>query len=322
MQRGRPAARAAPAPLLRRVDREPRAARLSCCTRRTSSATPTPSRMARDHREAVQRGLAAEEGRQRDRRAARRARDPSDQRPRRRLLPRPDAGRAARRSPSELAWARDAALETVRWVAGFEFPDFEPDYEFVALRHPDEYPMNEGRIVSSGGLDIAAREYDAHFVEEHVPHSNALHATLARARRLPGAARSPATPSTSTGSRRSPARRRAPPGSARSCRNPFQQHRRARGRDAVGVRRGAAHHRRLRAAAAAARSTSCRARRPATRPPRRRAASSTTAIGSTRTARILDAQDRAADLAEPEAASRRTSPASCRRGSRCPRRAR
>jgi len=77
-----------------------------------------------------------------------------------------------------LKWARDAALDTVRWVAGFPFPQFEHDYEFVALRHPDEYPFNEGRIASTAGLDIAVREYDAHFVEEHVKHSNALHATL------------------------------------------------------------------------------------------------------------------------------------------------
>jgi coenzyme F420-reducing hydrogenase alpha subunit len=77
-----------------------------------------------------------------------------------------------------LLCARDAALETVRWVAGFEFPDFAPDYEFVALRHPDEYAMNEGRIVSSGGLDVEAREYEGHFVEEHVSYSNALHSTL------------------------------------------------------------------------------------------------------------------------------------------------
>jgi coenzyme F420-reducing hydrogenase alpha subunit len=78
----------------------------------------------------------------------------------------------------ELRWARDAAFDTVRWVAGFEFPDFEHDYEFVALRHPAEYPFNEGRIVSTAGVDVAAREYDAHFVEEQVPHSNALHARL------------------------------------------------------------------------------------------------------------------------------------------------
>ena len=77
-----------------------------------------------------------------------------------------------------LAWARDAACETVRWVAGFDFPDFEHDYEFVALRHPDEYPLNEGRIASTAGLDIPAAEYDAHFVEEHVRYSNALQSRL------------------------------------------------------------------------------------------------------------------------------------------------
>lgn len=33
----------------------------------------------------------------------------------------------------QLQWAREAALETVRWVATLPFPDFERDYEFVAL---------------------------------------------------------------------------------------------------------------------------------------------------------------------------------------------
>ena len=77
-----------------------------------------------------------------------------------------------------LEWARDAALETVRWVAAFPFPDFEQDYEFVALNHPDEYPFNEGHIVSNKGLDIDVHDYDANFVEEHVQWSNALHSTI------------------------------------------------------------------------------------------------------------------------------------------------
>lgn len=77
-----------------------------------------------------------------------------------------------------LKWARDAALETVRWTATLDFPDFEQDYEFVALRHPAEYPFNEGRIVSNKGLDIAASEFDEHVIEEHVAYSNALHAAL------------------------------------------------------------------------------------------------------------------------------------------------
>jgi sulfhydrogenase subunit alpha len=78
----------------------------------------------------------------------------------------------------KLKWARDAALETVRWTATLPFPEFQADYEFVALRHPDEYPFNEGRLVSNKGLDIAVRDYENHFVEEHVEHSTALHSVL------------------------------------------------------------------------------------------------------------------------------------------------
>ncbi len=74
--------------------------------------------------------------------------------------------------------AREDALKTIRWVAAFPFPDFQRAYEFVALRHPDEYPFNEGRLVSSGRLDIVAREYDHHFVEEQVSHSSALHSAI------------------------------------------------------------------------------------------------------------------------------------------------
>jgi coenzyme F420-reducing hydrogenase alpha subunit len=74
----------------------------------------------------------------------------------------------------ELKWARDAALETVRWSATLPFPDFEAEYEFVALRHPDEYPMNEGRLVSNRGLDISAEQYPEYFEEYQVAHSNAL----------------------------------------------------------------------------------------------------------------------------------------------------
>jgi coenzyme F420-reducing hydrogenase alpha subunit len=74
-----------------------------------------------------------------------------------------------------LSRAREASLETVRWVAGFPYPELEQGYEFVALRHPEEYPFCEGRIVSSQGLDIDVSEYEEHFVEDHVPHSSALH---------------------------------------------------------------------------------------------------------------------------------------------------
>ncbi len=78
----------------------------------------------------------------------------------------------------QLKWAREAAQEAVQWVAQLPFPDFEQDYEFVSLSHPDEYPFNEGHIVSNKGLTITAREYEDYFTEEHVSHSSALHSVL------------------------------------------------------------------------------------------------------------------------------------------------
>jgi coenzyme F420-reducing hydrogenase alpha subunit len=75
----------------------------------------------------------------------------------------------------DLEWGLQAAMDTVAWTASLSMPDFEMDYEFVSLSHPDEFPMNEGRIVSSKGLDIAMEEYEDWFLEEHVAHSNALH---------------------------------------------------------------------------------------------------------------------------------------------------
>ncbi|MCT8973480.1 Ni/Fe hydrogenase subunit alpha [Microbaculum marinisediminis] len=78
----------------------------------------------------------------------------------------------------ELLWARDAARETVLWTAALDCPDFERDYTFVALRPQDEYPLAEGRIASSGGIDIAPDDYEDTFEEVHVAHSTALHAQI------------------------------------------------------------------------------------------------------------------------------------------------
>ena len=74
----------------------------------------------------------------------------------------------------QLKWGREVALDAVNWTAQLPFPDFEPDYEFVALSHPGEYPFNEGRLVSNKGLNISQSEYDDHFIEWHEPTSTAL----------------------------------------------------------------------------------------------------------------------------------------------------
>ncbi|MEQ6342017.1 MAG: Ni/Fe hydrogenase subunit alpha [Gammaproteobacteria bacterium] len=66
----------------------------------------------------------------------------------------------------------------VAWTGSLNLPQDDQSFTSVALRHPDEYPMNEGRIVSSAGLDILVAEYEHHFREFQVPHSTALHSLL------------------------------------------------------------------------------------------------------------------------------------------------
>ena len=88
-------------------------------------------------------------------------------------------------APAELAallprleLAREAALRTVEWVAGFDFPDVHGDYRFVALRHPHRYPIEAGDVAVSDGRLLDAAAFADLVVEEQVARSTALHARL------------------------------------------------------------------------------------------------------------------------------------------------
>ena len=70
------------------------------------------------------------------------------------------------------------AEDLLRWTASLELPSDDRDFICVALRHAREYPMNEGRLVSSHGLDIPADRFETRFAEQQVPHSTALHCLL------------------------------------------------------------------------------------------------------------------------------------------------
>jgi coenzyme F420-reducing hydrogenase alpha subunit len=85
------------------------------------------------------------------------------------------APEAVSRLRSRLHDAVPLAEELVRWTASLALPHSRQQFVSVALRHPTEYPLNEGRIVASDGLDIPIAEYPAHFAESHVAHSTALY---------------------------------------------------------------------------------------------------------------------------------------------------
>lgn len=70
------------------------------------------------------------------------------------------------------------AEDLVKWSLSLSFPDHSQHFTSVSLHHPNEYPMNEGRIVSDGGLDIDKNEFEEYFQESQVPYSTALHCRL------------------------------------------------------------------------------------------------------------------------------------------------
>ena len=72
--------------------------------------------------------------------------------------------------------AVEQSLATVRLVASWDPPALEHAQPLVAMRHAEEYPFSNGRIVSTDGLDLAPGAWGEAFEEHHLEGSNALHA--------------------------------------------------------------------------------------------------------------------------------------------------
>jgi coenzyme F420-reducing hydrogenase alpha subunit len=75
----------------------------------------------------------------------------------------------------DIVRGRGEAEAALRFFASLPVPSRPQPIEFVSLRHPREYPMNEGRIHSSAGLDLPVSRFLEAFEESQVPHSTALH---------------------------------------------------------------------------------------------------------------------------------------------------
>jgi len=118
-----------------------------------------------------------------------------------------------------LRGALDDALATVSWVAGFDFPDLTIDHELLALT-AERYPLENGTITRSAGPPFAVSQFTEHIRETQVPHSTALHATLDGRRHLTG----PLARYSLNYDRLSPLARQAAAdaGLGRECRNPFR----------------------------------------------------------------------------------------------------
>ena len=158
----------------------------------------------------------------------------------------PTARSCARSGPT-CERALEDALETVRLVAGFEFPDIEQPYEYLALRTEAGYPIEAGSVVTTAGGRFAVRDFAD-------PHRGGARPALQRAA-LQGSTVACAAPYavgplaryTLNADRLSPLAREAAAsaGLGDDLPQPVPLHHRARGRAGRSLPRGAADHRRL-----------------------------------------------------------------------------
>ncbi|WP_406835140.1 Ni/Fe hydrogenase subunit alpha [Streptomyces sp. AHU1] len=89
--------------------------------------------------------------------------------------------------------AREDALDTVLWVAAFDFPDAVCGHDLLALRDPGRYAIDSGTPAVMGAWkqdprlhEFPVSDFEEHVREGQVPHSTALTATLDGRRFLTG----------------------------------------------------------------------------------------------------------------------------------------
>ena len=75
----------------------------------------------------------------------------------------------------DLEWGLENTIEAVKWALELPYPELDIDYEFVALHNQDQYAILDGDIISSKIGVISEEDFEEHYLEKHVRHSNALH---------------------------------------------------------------------------------------------------------------------------------------------------
>lgn len=80
----------------------------------------------------------------------------------------------------ELQRAYEESLMEIEWASHLPFDDNVRDVEYVSLSHADEYPMNEGRVVSNRGLDESMDGFMKILQEYQVGDSTALYSGIKR----------------------------------------------------------------------------------------------------------------------------------------------
>ncbi len=70
------------------------------------------------------------------------------------------------------------ARRTVDRISHLPFPDLQGDSEFLALRKDGEFAVTEGRLISSGGLDLEIHDYPSFFRETETSYAMAKKSSI------------------------------------------------------------------------------------------------------------------------------------------------
>ena len=207
----------------------------------------------------------------------------------------------------KLKWARDAALETVRWVASFDFPDRERDYDFrgaapsrgISLQRGPHRLESRPRYFGRANTTLISRKSTSSV------RRRCTRASAAGGAYLVG----PLARYTLNFDRLSPLAQEAAreAGLGPVCAIPIAASSCAPSRRSMPATRRCASSTRYEEPERPCVADRAARRRRLSPRPRRRAACSIIAISSTADGTITEAQHRAADLAEPGDASRRIS---------------
>ncbi|MEW6001718.1 MAG: Ni/Fe hydrogenase subunit alpha [Nitrospirota bacterium] len=78
-----------------------------------------------------------------------------------------------RKMIKDLEDLKDDAMKTLRMISSLPFPDLTSTAEYVVIRNPSDYAINEGFMVSNNRINDIEDDYSIIFVEKEVPYSNA-----------------------------------------------------------------------------------------------------------------------------------------------------
>ncbi len=78
----------------------------------------------------------------------------------------------------KLKEVKEEAKNVVEDISLLKIPDFCTDTEYVALNKEDEYAIDEGRILSTSGLDVSVDDYRDYFQESQVGYAMAKQSTI------------------------------------------------------------------------------------------------------------------------------------------------